>query len=65
MKRWKIIISLTLVFILGVMAGVVGTGLAVKHPLPYGNRGPEGRKAFFIKRLERKLDLAADQKVRV
>lgn len=65
MKRWKIITALTLVFVLGVLTGVVGTGMAFKHGLPFGQRGPEGRKAFIMKRLERKLDLTADQKVRV
>ena len=65
MKRWKIITAIVLVFILGVLTGVVGTGMALKHGPPFGLRGPEGRKAFIMKRLERKLDLTAEQKVRV
>mgnify|MGYP000305454193 CR=1 FL=1 len=65
MKRWKIITALVLVFVLGVLIGVVGTGMALKHGLPFGPRGPEGRKAFIMKQLERKLDLTSEQKVRV
>lgn len=65
MKRWKIITSFALVFILGGMAGVVGTGVVIKHGTPFSRRGPEGHKAFFMQRLERKLDLSAAQKTRV
>lgn len=65
MKRWKIITALVLVFILGGLIGIVGTGMVLKHGAPFGPRGPEGRKAFLMKRLERKLDLTAAQKVRV
>ena len=65
MKRWKFITVLALVFIVGVLTGVVGTGMALKHGLPFGPRGPEGRKAFIMQRLERKLDLSAEQKDRV
>jgi Spy/CpxP family protein refolding chaperone len=65
MKRWKIITALALVFILGVLTGIVGTGIAFKHGLPFGFRDPEQRKAFIMKRLERKLDLTAAQLVRV
>ena len=65
MQRWKIITALVLVFILGILTGVVGTGMALKHGPPFGARSPEGRKAFIMKRLERKLDLTAEQRVRV
>jgi Spy/CpxP family protein refolding chaperone len=65
MKRWKIITSVALVFILGLMVGIVGTGVVIKRSAPFGPRGPEGRKALFMQRLERKLDLTAAQKTRV
>lgn len=65
MERWKIITVLALVFMLGLMVGVVGTGVAFKHGTPFSPRSPEGRKAFFMQRLERKLDLTAAQKTRV
>ena len=65
MKRWKIITALALVFVLGVLTGVVGTGMTLKHGPPFSPRDPEGRKARIMERLERKLDLTAEQKVRV
>lgn len=65
MKRWKIITALTLVFVLGILTGVVGTGMVFKQGWHFGPRDPEKRKAFIIQRLERKLDLNADQKARV
>jgi Spy/CpxP family protein refolding chaperone len=65
MKRWKIITALALVFILGVLAGIVGTGLVFKHGLPFSPRDADQRKAFIMKRLERRLDLTAAQQVRV
>ena len=65
MQRWKIITALVLVFILGILTGVVGTGMALKHGPPFGARSPEGRKAFILKRLDRRLELTASQKTRV
>ncbi len=65
MKRWKIITALTLVFTLGILTSVVGTGLVLKHGKPFGPRDPEKRKAFIMQRLVHKLDLTADQKERV
>lgn len=65
MKRWQIITALTLVFVLGILTGVVGTGVVFKHGWPFGPRDPEKRKAFIVERLERKLDLNAAQKKRV
>jgi hypothetical protein len=65
MKRWKIITAFVLVFVLGVLTGVVGTGMVFKHGWPSGPRDPEKRKAFIMQRLERKLDLSPAQKERV
>jgi Spy/CpxP family protein refolding chaperone len=65
MKRWKIITSVSLVFVLGLMVGIVGTGVVIKRGAPFDPRGPEERKAFFMQRLERKLDLTPAQKTRV
>ena len=65
MKRWKMITALAVVFVLGIMIGVVGTGMAIKHDLALGPRDPEKRKAFIMQRLERRLDLTAAQKIRV
>jgi len=65
MQRWKFVTILVLVFILGVLAGVLGTSLTLRHFHPFGPRDPEARKAFIMQRLERGLNLDADQKVRV
>ncbi|MDJ0721795.1 MAG: hypothetical protein QNJ04_09200 [Desulfobacterales bacterium] len=65
MKRWKMVVALTVVLILGIMIGVVGTGVVIKHGLAFGHRGSEERKAFIMKRLERRLDLTGAQKERV
>ena len=65
MKRWKMVAALAVVLILGIMIGVVGTGVVIKHGLALGPRGPEERKAFILKRLERRLDLTGAQKERV
>ena len=65
MERWKIITVLVLVFVVGLMTGIVGTGVFIKHGAPFSPRGSEGRKAFLMQRLERKLDLTAAQKTRV
>ena len=54
-----------LVFVLGALAGVLGTSLTLRYARPFGPRDPEARKAFIVKRLEQRLDLDADQKQRV
>jgi hypothetical protein len=65
MQKWKIIAGLLLVFILGTLTGVLGTGLILKrHHLFFSDR-PEGRKAFIMERLTHKLDLSEEQRVRV
>ncbi len=65
MKRWKMVAAFAVVFVLGMMVGVVGTGVAIKHGPAFGPRDPEGRKAFILKRLDRRLELTASQKTRV
>jgi hypothetical protein len=65
MQRWKLVTILVLVFVLGALAGVLGTGLALRYYHPFGPRDPAARKAFIMQRLERRLSLDADQKQRV
>ena len=65
MKKWKLAAGLLLVFTLGVLSGVVGTGLVLKRHHPFFSHKPEGRKVFLMKRLSRKLDLTEDQKERI
>lgn len=65
MQKWKIVAGLLLVFVLGALTGALSTGIALKRHHPFFSGAPEGRKAFIMKRLSRKLDLSADQKVRI
>jgi len=65
MQKWKIVAGLLLVFVLGALSGALGTGMVLKRHHPFFSRAPEGRKAFIMKRLTRKLDLTAEQKVRI
>ncbi|MGD9330512.1 MAG: hypothetical protein PVJ53_04320 [Desulfobacterales bacterium] len=65
MKKWKIISGLLLVFVLGALSGSLGTGMFLKRHHPFFREGPEGRKAFIMKRLSRKLDLSETQKIRI
>jgi hypothetical protein len=65
MQKWKIIAGLLLVFVLGTLTGALGTGMVLKRQHPFFSRQPEDRKAFIMKRLSRKLDLSAEQKVRI
>jgi hypothetical protein len=65
MQKWKIVAGLLLVFVLGALSGVLGTGMVLKRHHPFFSKAPEGRKAFIMKRLTRKLDLTAEQQVRI
>ena len=65
MQKWKIVAGLLLVFVLGALTGALSTGMVLKRHHPFFSRAPEGRKAFIMKRLTRKLDLTAEQKVRI
>jgi len=65
MPKWKIIAGLLLVFVLGTLTGALSTGMVLKRQHAFFSRAPEGRKAFIMKRLSRKLDLSKDQKDRI
>lgn len=65
MQKWKLTAGLVLVFILGGLAGSLTTGIILKRHHPFFSGRPEGRKAFILERLTRKLDLDAEQKVRI
>jgi Spy/CpxP family protein refolding chaperone len=65
MKQWKVVIGLLLVFILGALAGSLGTGMVLKRHHPFFGGKPEDRKVFIMKRLTRRLDLSEEQKVRI
>jgi len=63
--RWKLISGLLLVFVLGVLAGSVGTGFYLKHRLAPIIKEPRARKAFIMKRLSKKLNLTPNQKTKI
>ena len=65
MQKWKIIAGLLMIFILGTLTGALGTGLILKRHHLYFSDRPEGRKAFIMERLTRRLDLSEDQKTRI
>ena len=67
MKRYKLTIGITLVFILGVLVGILGTGLFFKYRLEHfrAGRPPRHMKALLMKRLSKELDLTAKQRIEI
>jgi Spy/CpxP family protein refolding chaperone len=65
MKRWKLIIGIALVFILGALAGSVSTGVYFKHRYPPRITDPEARKAFIMEKLSKELSLTQEQKAKI
>jgi Spy/CpxP family protein refolding chaperone len=62
MRKWKVVISVALVFILGVLVGSMGTGLYMKHHFPHPKKDPSAMRALLLKRFSQKLDLTDDQR---
>jgi len=62
MKTWKLVTGVALVFVLGAVAGSLGTGLYHKHVFSRHKADPSARKAFILERFSRDLDLTEDQK---
>jgi hypothetical protein len=65
MTRWKLITGLALVFILGALAGSIGTGFYFKHRYPPRITNPEARKAFILEKFSKELNLTQDQKIKI
>jgi len=63
--RWKLIAGLLLVFVLGILAGSLGTGFYLKHRLAPLIKEPRARKTFIMKRLSKELNLTPDQKTKI
>jgi hypothetical protein len=61
MKRWKLITGVALVFILGVLAGSLGNDLYERHWSERFWKDPAARRAIFLQRLTRKLQLTEAQ----
>jgi hypothetical protein len=62
MKKWKLVTGVVLVFVLGVVAGSLGTGFYHKYLFSRHKADPSARKAFILERFSRDLDLTEDQK---
>ena len=65
MKRWKLISGLLLVFVLGVLAGSLGTGVYLKDRFEHLRKDPKARQAFIMRKLSKELELTPDQKIKV
>lgn len=66
MNRLKLWTGIILIFALGALAGSLVTGSLVKQRVvKFRERGPEKRKAFMIKKLNRELNLTEAQRVKI
>jgi Spy/CpxP family protein refolding chaperone len=61
MKKWKLIIGVALVFILGALAGSLGTQLYQRQWSERFWKDPAARRAVFLQRLTTKLRLTEPQ----
>ena len=62
MKKWKAIVSIIIVFLLGVLAGALVTYKVYQHRLEGIMKGePKTMSEFIVRRLDRELDLDAKQ----
>ena len=65
MTRWKLIIGIALVFILGALAGSIGAGYYFKHQHPPRITDSKARTAFIMERLSKELNLTQDQRAKI
>jgi Spy/CpxP family protein refolding chaperone len=62
MKKWKLVVGVALVFVLGLLAGSMGTGLYMKNRFPPPKKDPSEMRAFILERFSQKVDLTEEQK---
>ena len=65
MKTFKLLLLVGLVFIAGVVAGVVGTRIAIRHWMRLAIDRPQMVQRLIERRLDRQLRLDANQRTRV
>jgi len=65
MKTFRLLLLVGLVFLAGVVAGVVGTRIAVRHWVRSAIQRPQMVQALVERRLNRRLGLDANQQVQV
>jgi actin-related protein len=63
--RWKLISGLLLVFVLGILAGSLGTEFYLKHRLAPLMKDPRAKKAFIMNKLSKELNLSSDQQSKI
>jgi hypothetical protein len=61
MKRWRLVIGVVVVFILGVLVGSLGTQLYQRQWSERFWKDPAERRALFLRRLTRELRLTEEQ----
>jgi hypothetical protein len=61
MKKWKLIAGIALVFVLGLLAGSLGTRFYQRDWSERAVRDPSARKAVILKRLTKDLGLTEAQ----
>lgn len=62
MRKWKLVTGVVLVFVLGVLAGSLGTHLYQRQWSERFWKDPAARRAVFLQRLTRKLQLSEAQR---
>ncbi|MFZ7112789.1 MAG: hypothetical protein ACOWYE_13990 [Desulfatiglandales bacterium] len=62
MKKWKLVGGLMLIFALGVVAGSLTSQIIHRQRFENMRKDPAARKAFFLERLTKKLDLTEAQR---
>ena len=61
MVRWKLILGVILIFMLGALAGTFGTGMYIHHRFPGPPPGPKDPKTRFMEEVTTRLQLTGDQ----
>jgi Spy/CpxP family protein refolding chaperone len=62
MKKWKLVVGVASVFILGLLVGSMGAGLYMKHHFPRPKGDPAEVRTFLLNRFSHKLDLSEEQR---
>lgn len=64
MNHWKLVLGVALIFLFGVLAGLISTGYYIKK---YNSRSTEFKyeKAYLLEKISKELNLTADQKIQI
>lgn len=66
MKNIKAVAGVLIIFILGIMTGVLTSGLIMEHRIEsFHQKGPPSLKPFFMKKITGSLDLSPSQEKEV